>query len=1226
MINQVKMTVAQYYSSGINKIINDSPSKERIFVVQGLDSEVLHLLNSEDVVDLKTILSQNHSDFSRDWFTYFFNSLSAKSGIKIVSYAQFSYVLNYIDASFFRDRVTVITDNIRQLFPLNVKDYVERPENESIEQRDPKTPIHHAEQMKVGTDYYFSLQSLDQGFKQTNIHNEELELDNLVGNEIDQTILDLSDPYSLDLFVNEFLRDTTANKAVLKIHKKKSTSEALEEKARKINFLLNRFGGGLSLQEDDVVEEDFIPSEETSTLLRKYWGTNARFRGLMVYKDPNTSKDVLEISQGLIVETIIGEYENSKQKKPVRDLFLTAPTGAGKSLLFQLPSFHISERGDVTVVVSPLIALMKDQVNAIHRERHFEKVAYLNSELSLIDREKVIDSCKEGLIDVLYMSPELLLSYEVSHFVGDRNIGLLVIDEAHLITTWGRDFRVDYWFLGNHIRKMRKYGGLNFPMIAVTATAVYGGANDMVFDSIDSLAMQNPHIFIGMVKRDDIEFVISNYERFDSHYEKNKLNQTVGFIKDVIDIGLKTLVYTPYTKHIRQILSELSEYQSNSIAGYYGTMDSDLKDHSYRRFKNGDCKVMISTKAFGMGVDISDIQVVYHHAPSGLLPDYVQEIGRAARDPQIQGFAALNYSSQDQRFSKALHGMSALKQAQLREVLKKVVKAYKKDKSRNLLLSIDDFGHIFESSFDLDQKVLTSLMMIEKDYLAKTRYNVLIARPKKLFVVVYSKLNQTDCAVLSKEFGNSVKVVQQQANNVYVELNLDEVWRARFNDKSFPVLKMEYYTGRLFSFLGIEVTPQLKVTFERLVDYSVAYGRLEAALTSLSEAFSEFQGFFTEDDLIKVLEIQLNSESQSKKLAKFILGTFTGRLVRPGVIEDNAFLQKRKSGKDHSYRVFNARYLHLFASMLSRFNRLFQNTDSPVVSTYITNKESNALTYVRLGYILEILDLGTFEMKGGESPMVFIRINDPQRIEKDSHNTSYKNVLLEKTLERHYLSNQIFDHFFLNNFNNEKRWDFIEDFFLGEETDVLISNYQGHGSNNISIIDRLRNVKVHATMNESTLGHHETNIHIFEAKQGNFYNMDDLLTIASEDGVKTMKVSQWLDEDPVRIHTEIYKNDCKLDKNVFNILSNRLKNNHYDYYKSVLGLNVRIEFKGYDKPVKAVVPYKSKPTDFYLWWCENQERVQLSFREKLELFNQVYLLNPQHLKSNHKDLLLKKSR
>lgn len=113
---------------------------------------------------------------------------------------------------------------------------------------------------------------------------------------------------------------------------------------------------------------------------------------------------------------------------------------------------------------------------------------------------------------------------------GDRRLGLLVIDEAHLITTWGRDFRVDYWFLGNHIKKMRKYHSLRFPMVAVTATAIYGGANDMVFDSIDSLVMHNPHIFIGQVKRNDIEFIVNNHEKFTVNYESKKLHQTVEWV------------------------------------------------------------------------------------------------------------------------------------------------------------------------------------------------------------------------------------------------------------------------------------------------------------------------------------------------------------------------------------------------------------------------------------------------------------------------------------------------------------------------------------------------------------------------------------------------------------------------------------------------------------------------------------------------------------------------
>ena len=245
--------------------------------------------------------------------------------------------------------------------------------------------------------------------------------------------------------------------------------------------------------------------------MHEYWGNDASFRDIEVYSNPDEGKTLVKISQGQIVQTIIKEYKNSRSGTEVRDLLLTAPTGAGKSLIFQLPAFHIAKKGDVTIIVSPLIALMKDQVDAI-KARGFARVEYINSLLNYIDRDRIIKECQAGHVDILYMSPELLLSYHISHFIGDRSIGLMVIDEAHLITTWGRDFRVDYWYMGEHLRKIRKNLPYSFPIIAVTATAIYGGDNDMVFDTIDSLHMQRPHLFIGKIRREDILFAINNYD------------------------------------------------------------------------------------------------------------------------------------------------------------------------------------------------------------------------------------------------------------------------------------------------------------------------------------------------------------------------------------------------------------------------------------------------------------------------------------------------------------------------------------------------------------------------------------------------------------------------------------------------------------------------------------------------------------------------------------------
>ena len=709
------MTFKELYTDLIHKstdrLKSDKPNQ--IFVVQGQVS----LLNTDQIdyflADPETFyIESDEMTFNKDWFAKIFTTLQQTKDFHLLSFAQFSYLINFIDPSFFTDRVVILKDNLRQLFPIDKSQYLEKEGKENIELRPEKLPIYQAEQLAINDKYYYSIKTPINSFESIDIFNDSKELTF----SCDQTLESIdvsSDPYSLDSFINNCIEhNTLSKKAVVKFYSKQPLNPAILDTLKRVNSLLDSFGGNLFILEDSSISSDYKVNDHIQKLLTKFWGEDASFRNISVYKNPNIGNEIAELSQGLIVETIINEYENSKGDETCRDLFLTAPTGAGKSLLFQLPAFYVSEQGDVTIVVSPLIALMKDQVNAIDKDRSFDKVAYINSELSLIDRERIIESCKSGEVDILYMSPELLLSYDITHFIGFRRLGLLVIDEAHLITTWGRDFRVDYWFLGNHIRKMRKFHNLRFPMVAVTATAIYGGANDMVFDSIDSLVMQNPHIFIGQVKRSDIEFIINTYERFTTNYESRKIEQTLNFVKQIHELGLKTLVYTPYTKHIRQILDQLNSELPNVATGYHGSLDALNREFAYRQFKSGERKIMVSTKAFGMGVDISDIQVVYHHAPSGLLPDYVQEIGRVARKPEIKGFATLNYSSQDQRYTKALHGMSALRQYQIKEVLKKIHKTYlKNNKNRNLLLSVDDFGHIFENAMDIDQKVLTALMM-----------------------------------------------------------------------------------------------------------------------------------------------------------------------------------------------------------------------------------------------------------------------------------------------------------------------------------------------------------------------------------------------------------------------------------------------------------------------------------------------------------------------------------
>lgn len=1198
-------------------------NRDQIFVIQGQ----VGLFNSESynhfLADPDTFKTEgDDSIFNKDWFSKAFMSLQQTKDFHLLSFAQFTYLINYIEPSFYIDRVVILKDNLRQLFPISRSNYLEKEDNENIELRPDRLPIYQAEQFAFNDKYYYSIKTPIISFKTVDLFTESKEITLSSDNSLE--IIDVSsDPYSLDSFINNCIDENAlSKKAVIKLYLKQSLNPAISEILEKLNSLLSDFGGSLYILEESPILSNYKINEKTLELLSRFWGENSTFRNISVYKNPNFGNEITELSQGFIVDTIIIEYENSKVNKSVRDLFLTAPTGAGKSLLFQIPAFYVSEKGDVTIVVSPLIALMKDQVNAIIKDRNFDKIAYINSELSLLDREHIIESCKSGEIDILYMSPELLLSYDIAHFIGLRRLGLLVVDEAHLITTWGRDFRVDYWFLGNHIRKMRKFHSLNFPMVAVTATAIYGGANDMVFDSIDSLVMLNPHIFIGQVKRNDIEFIVNNYEKFNINYESSKISQTVDFVKKIHELGLKTLVYTPYTRHIKQIIDQVNTGQQQIATGYHGSLDSLNKEYAYRQFKSGERKIMISTKAFGMGVDISDIQVVYHHAPSGLLPDYVQEIGRVARKSELKGFATLNYSSQDQRYSKALHGMSALRQYQIKEVLKKIHKTYlKNDKNRNLLLSVDDFGHIFDNDSDLDQKVLTALMMIEKDYLAKHRFNVIVARPKKLFVKVFARISDKELNILNRKFSGTFRIVENSDNgNKIIEIGLDKLWYDHFVTKSFPILKREFYTGKLFKDYQIELIPQLKISFERLDSFKVIFSKLQNILNAVQGIFSNSSGFFNEDEFQLKLKNVLHDTMKAEKLSKFILSSYSGKLTRPGVIEGNAFLQQRKSLNGYEYRVFNTQYLASFATLMTTLRKMFEISGNSIVERYVTNKENVAINYVRLGYFLEILDLGTFEIKGGENPMVFIRLNDPNRIEKDCNNSRYTNSLLSKTLERHYLSNQIFDHFFLRSFTNSERWDFIEDFFLGSDVDILLDKYKGGVANNVDILEALKNMNLEE-MDVITHKYEDTNVNIFHPSAERYYTLNDLLTITNDNGIRTFRVSEWLTEDPISFDIVRRKTPLKVNNEVFDPLISKLRLYHSDYFKDTLGLKSRIKFKGFDRLVQASVPYSTQPVDFYKWWCLNQDLVNMTIEEKILLFDKVRIINPRALKNEHLRML-----
>ncbi len=829
---------------------------------------------------------------------------------------------------------------------------------------------------------------------------------------------------------------------------------ALDELS-KLDWLFKQAGLELNLfLKVDRHQDEFRP--ELNTLLEQYWGSKG-FRTLKVYKEPDLTKELVDLSQGAIVEYVIEQVEKALENGPrsfFEDVFLTAPTGAGKSLLFQMPAIYISEKYEaVTIVISPLIALMKDQVIAMKRDRNYHGVAYINSELSLVEREDIIARTKSGEISILYMSPELLLSYALDMFIGNRRLGLLVIDEAHLVTTWGRDFRVDYWYLGNYIRKIRKYYDHRFPVMALTATAVFSGKDDMVFETIDSLNLQNSKIFLGNVRRDNIGFDIRKLEIPANHVQV-KLETTKRRIEEFINKKEKTLFYFPWTSQIREMTLSLGEQVQAKTGRYYGSMHAQDKQESFDRFLHNEAIVMLATKAFGMGVDISDIQRVYHHAPSGNLSDYVQEIGRVARIPSIQGVAALDFNPLDLKFTKILYGLSSIKQYQVNMVLSKLNNIFLRQKQRNFLVSVDDFQHIFPyAELDLDQKVKSTLLLLEKDLIRKYRYNVIVVRPKSLYTTVFARVNIDDEPAFVQKYSAYVKKIEypDAIEMPVYRIQLDKIWENYFSKVSFPRVKRSFFEQDLFSDSIEKVSPQVRLNIFLNEDVQTTLDKLEQYFSMTEKAFEYLEGYFTKEELADKVRFffvryqekgEINENIDVRGLSKRIADLFTSIYASNNEFGENGtdsltsgtFIQTRRSEVVTKYRIVGKAYRKTKVTIKRVFNKHFGSLGKydRTKEIFIPTDQVKNVHTIKLAYILESFDLASYEIAGGETPQIFIRINDPMKIQMLSR-FGYRNELLRDIDRRHHHAVQIMQHFFTTPYTDQERWDLIEAYFLGNE-------------------------------------------------------------------------------------------------------------------------------------------------------------------------------------------------
>lgn len=776
------------------------------------------------------------------------------------------------------------------------------------------------------------------------------------------------------------------------------------------------------------------PRADLLTILEEVWGYSS-FRNIQVYEDLTRNRNIIEISQGEVIETVVSECEKAISQKTelqVNNILLTAPTGAGKSILFQLSAIYLAKRYKcLTLVISPLVALMDDQVDGLSG---YPGAATLNSNISASQKADIISQVQAGDIDILYLSPELLLSYSITHFIGDRKLGLMVIDEAHTVTTWGRDFRVDYLFLGDYIRRTRKQLKYKFPVFALTATAVWDptGKNDMVFETIRSLNMDPCIKFIGNVKRTNIKFSFKE-SGITINYEQKRRDLTIKRIREALATNKKTIVYFPFKKTVSDIIfSDDTKDIRDKIASYHAALFQNLKAQNALDFKNGVKSVMCATKAYGMGIDISDIEEVYHHAPTGNLSDYIQEIGRIARDTSITGVARIDFSPNDFRYIRKLHGLSTLKQYQLKEVIKKLMEIFKlNNEKRNLLISAADFSYIFPKSDtdNLDQNLKSALLLISNDLLNKLGFHSIIIRPKSLFSKCYVNIPQEELREFKKSY--LYNFVTKESNNIFL-LHADQLWQKHYPNISFPQFKFKLAEGKIFqdfhASMKIKVSVTLNNTKAQTMSLLNEFFELSHNFISYMENKHHRIGF---SEMKNQLPKSWDSEQRERFLETFKAVYATPNASKLKTAYCSIHTQTSKSGDNQFFQFLQAGYENEKFKYLTAFNQFITGQDI----TEYCDPDSSLTTICEL---LNSLGVATYQKSGGEEPMIFVRINNPAYLNALIRKRNYENDILTHICEKQAYSERIFTYFFTTPMTDEERWEFIESYFLGVPEEKLL--------------------------------------------------------------------------------------------------------------------------------------------------------------------------------------------
>ena len=409
------------------------------------------------------------------------------------------------------------------------------------------------------------------------------------------------------------------------------------------------------------------------------------------------------------------------------------PTGSGKSLCYQLPALSRYEKtGALTVVISPLVALMADQVTGLER-KGIGCCVTVNGLLSMPERADALNRVRLGDAGIVLIAPEQLRSVSFRRAIGQREIGAWVLDEAHCLSKWGHDFRPDYRYVGRFIRE---YAGEQTvpPVLCLTATAKPDVKAEIVEYFLEKLDVML-NVFDGGAQRDNLEFVVvrtSGGEKFEH------VHQIIAAHLPAHEPG-GAIVYCA----TRQVTEEIAEFlQTKEVAaGYFHSkLRPDTKKHVQQSFIRGDLQVIVATNAFGMGIDKPDVRLVVHADIPGSLENYLQEAGRAGRD-QRMARCVLLYTPEDVERQFSMSAYTRLTRREINGVLRAL---WNLDRKKRLggevvatageILREDEENAFDRDSATDDTRVRTAVAWLEEAELLSREENRVQVFPSSLRV------------------------------------------------------------------------------------------------------------------------------------------------------------------------------------------------------------------------------------------------------------------------------------------------------------------------------------------------------------------------------------------------------------------------------------------------------------------------------------------------------------